>query len=116
MQTIVQQLINWGTIPILNTVTLKEGSDFELRFGGQMDQVNAIVRQMAADYRLPLIDFQQAAYSLPSQGCFPDGAHLSFRADGVDSFSGDEQFYGKDLRDLMTLEMMADIKSNVMGN
>jgi hypothetical protein len=116
MQTIVQQLMNWGTIPILNTVTLKEGSDFELRFGGQIDQVNAIVRQMAADYQLPLIDFQQAAYSLPSQGCFPDGAHLSFRTDGVDSFNGDEQFYGKDLRELMTLEMMADIKSNVMGH
>ena len=108
--------MDWGTIPILNTVTLKEGSDFELRFGGQMDQVNAVVRQMAVDYRLPLIDFQQAALALPDQGCFPDGAHLTFRTDGVTSFNGDEQLYGKDLRALMTLEMMADIKSNIMGN
>jgi hypothetical protein len=115
MKTIVQLLIDWGTIPILNTVTLAEGSEIEQRYGTSMDQINAIVRQMAVDYRLPLIDFQQAVYSLPNQGCFPDGAHLSFRTDGVRSFNGDEQFYGKDLRELMTLEMMADIKTNVMG-
>jgi SH3-like domain-containing protein len=115
METIIRLLMDWGTIPILNTVTLAEGSEIEQRYGATMDQINTIVRQMAAEYRLPLIDFQQAAYSLPSQGCFPDGAHLSFRTDGVDSFNGDEQFYGKDLRELMTLEMMADIKTNVMG-
>jgi hypothetical protein len=33
----------------------------------------------------------------------------------VISFNGDEKYYGKDLRELMTLEMMADIKTNVMG-
>ncbi len=115
MDTIIRQLIDWGTIPILNTVTLAEGSEIEQRFGTTMDQINTIVRQMAADYQLPLIDFQQAAYSLPNQGCFPDGAHLSFRTDAVASFNGDEQIMGRDLRELMTLEMLADLKTNVMG-
>jgi hypothetical protein len=80
-----------------------------------MDQINSIVRQMAARYQVPLIDFQQIAYSLPNQGCLPDGAHLSYRIDAYSEFNGDERVYGKDLRELLTLQYLHELRTTVFG-
>jgi uncharacterized protein YgiM (DUF1202 family) len=115
LDTIVRSLIDWGVIPILNTSTLANGSEIKQRFGADMDQINSIVRQMAARYQVPLMDFQQASYSLPNQGCLQDGAHLSYRIDGYTEFNGDERIYGKDLRELLTLQYLDELRNHVFG-
>jgi hypothetical protein len=75
--------------------------------------MNNIIRDAAARYNLPLVDFQPAASLLPGQGCISDGRHLTYGVDGVVNFAGDESRYGKDLRELMNLQMMEALRAYV---
>jgi hypothetical protein len=75
--------------------------------------MNNIIRDTATRYQLPLVEFQRAARRLPNQGCIEDGRHLSYRFDGVVNFGGDEQRFGKDLRELMNLQMMDLLRAYV---
>jgi uncharacterized protein YraI len=115
LDAIVRALANSGVVPILTTITT---SDAVVAAQGNAEKIAAInraIRQTAATYQLPLIDFQQAAHNLPNQGCVEDGHHLSFRQDGVINFTGDEQIYGKDLRELLSLQMLHDLRVNLIG-
>jgi hypothetical protein len=111
---IVRYLVGQGVIPVLHTVP---GSDRVVRARGyeeRMAELNAIVRDIAARNRLPVLDLQTATRDLPNQGTVEEGFHLSYRVDGVVSFSGDEQIYGKDLRELLTLQLLYELRRTVI--
>jgi hypothetical protein len=68
MRAVVEYIIEQGVIPVLSTKPdQRQGTE----------QVNAIVRQMAADYKIPLWDFARVAETLPGRGLGPDGVHLT---------------------------------------
>ncbi len=69
LRRIVEYCINNGVIPILNTK-----AD---RHEGAGNINNNIVRQIAADYQIPLLDFDVVAETLPSRGLAFDGVHLT---------------------------------------
>jgi hypothetical protein len=115
LEAIVRTLIDSGTIPVLTTLTASEVTIAAHGRTETFKRINGIIRDTAARHRIPLIEFQQAAYPLPNQGTVEDGHHLSFRVDGTVNFNGDQNVYGKDLRELMTLQMLHDLKTSVMG-
>ncbi len=115
LDTILIYLIEHGVIPVLHTVPSSDRMTAARGYIQSMDDLNTIIRDAAARYRLPLIDLRAAAARLPNQGCIEEGFHLSYRVDGVLSFTGDEQIYGKDLRELLTLQMLREIRANVMA-
>jgi uncharacterized protein YgiM (DUF1202 family) len=115
LDAMVRALIDYGVIPLLTTMTASKDTAAAQGRTATIDRMNRTIRDTAARYQVPLIDFQRAAASLPNQGCVEDGYHLSYRVDGVINFTGDENVYGKDLRELMTLQMLYDIQKNVMG-
>jgi hypothetical protein len=78
-----------------------------------MDELNAIIRNAAARYNLPLIELHDALHNLPNQGCVEEGFHLSYRVDGVVNFTGDELIYGKDRRELLTLQMLDALRQTI---
>lgn len=66
LRKVVEFSIEQGVIPILSTKP-------DLRPGTEGH--NDIVRQIAADYAVPLWDYERVAKTLPGRGLGPDGAH-----------------------------------------
>lgn len=114
LDTILTFLIDHGVIPILNTVPSSDRMTAARGYSERMEELNRIVRDAARRYRLPLIDLKAATYDLPNQGCIEEGFHLSYRVDGVLNFTGDEEVYGKDRRELLTLEMLHELRVHVI--
>lgn len=68
MRQIVQFSIDNGVIPVLGTKADRhEGSN----------QNNDILRQIAADYQIPLWEFDPVAATLPGRGLDVDGVHMN---------------------------------------
>jgi hypothetical protein len=68
MRAVVEYAIAQGVIPVLSTKP-------DQRAG--TEQINDIVRQIAADYQIPVWDFAKVAETLPGRGLGPDGVHLT---------------------------------------
>ena len=68
MRQIVEYAIDQGIIPILGTkADRNEGSDAN----------NGVVRQLAAEYHIPLWEFDRVANTLPGRGLDVDGVHMN---------------------------------------
>jgi LysM repeat protein len=69
LRRIVEYCISYGIIPVLNTK-----AD---RHEGAGNINNDIIRRVAADYQVPLLDFDRVAGTLPGRGLADDGVHLT---------------------------------------
>ncbi len=67
---LVDALIEQGIVPVLATK-----AD---RFEGGDNVNNGIIRQIAADYQLPLLEFDLLADTLPGRGLSSDNVHLTY--------------------------------------
>jgi hypothetical protein len=114
LDVILTFLIEHGVIPVLNTVPSSDRMTAARGYTERMTTLNEIIRAAAVRYRLPLIELQGALYHLPNQGCIEEGFHLSYRVDGVLNFTGDEQVYGKDRRELLTVTMLHELRQHVI--
>ncbi|MBN1680309.1 MAG: SH3 domain-containing protein [Anaerolineae bacterium] len=110
MNAIVTQLIDLGVIPVLTTFAIAPDHEPDLT-----PQFLGVIRSLAAQHQVPLIAFHDASQQLPDYGVLSDGYHLTFRNDWFISFSGDQNQYGKTLRELMTLQVLDDLRRTVMG-
>lgn len=68
MQQLIEMSLKRGIIPILGTKADRIEGD---------NENNQILRDLAADYDLPLWDFDKVAQSLPNNGIGVDGVHLT---------------------------------------
>jgi hypothetical protein len=68
MRAVVEYAIEQGVIPVLSTKP-------DQRAG--TEQINEIVRKIAADYKIPVWDFAKVAETLPGRGLGSDGVHLT---------------------------------------
>ena len=102
MSQIVEYCIENGVIPILGTK-----AD---RFEGD-NSINEATRRLAADYRVPLWDFDRLAETLPNRGLKDDQAHLTVSI--VNDFTDPETFTRgypmSDLSALVVLDAIVDI-------
>ncbi len=68
MRLLVETIIEAGVLPVIGTKSDRaEGSDVN----------NSIIRQITADYHLPVWDFDRLADSLPAHGLDVDNTHMS---------------------------------------
>jgi len=70
MRQIISYTIEQGVIPILSTK-----AD---RYEGRDNRNNETIRQIAAEYQVPLWDFELVSQTLPGQGLAQDNVHLTF--------------------------------------
>jgi hypothetical protein len=107
----MQLLTERGVIAVLTTYTvaLEEGC------WASTPAYTGIIRDMAYQYRMPLIDLPAYTDALPSQGMEADGWHLSYADDYHTSFAGGEDLYGNTQRELLTLQMLYLLRRDVMG-
>lgn len=106
VREIVQYCIAQGVIPIIST----KADRFE-----RGDINNPLLRQIAADFRVPVWDFDAAAGALPGRGLQPDGVHLTtFFAH--DYTLPDALQRGHSVSNLTALMMLDRLWREVMGS
>jgi hypothetical protein len=103
MSEIVSQSMEMGVIPILTTIPPQP------RVADRVAAFNTILRDLAANNNLPLIDFAAAMSELPGNGLAYDNVHPSWPP-GDDElaayFTPDNLRYGYTVRNLLTLQML----------
>lgn len=79
MRRIVEYSIENGIVPILGTkADRNEGSNYN----------NQVVRTLAAEYQIPLWDFDRVAETIPGRGLDRDGVHLNGDGHFMQNVSG----------------------------
>ncbi len=68
MREVLDYIIGQGVIPILSTKP-------DVRQKAQ--DINDVMRRLAAEYNIPLWDFDRLGPTMPGQGLGPDGVHLT---------------------------------------
>jgi hypothetical protein len=106
MRVIVAYALEQGVIPVLGTKADRaEGSD----------ENNAIIRQVAAEYEIPLWDFDRVAATLPGRGLDEDGVHLNIAL--VQDYRQTEVFTrGHAVHNLTALLVLDTIRREIMND
>lgn len=100
MARIIEYSIDNGVIPILGTK-----AD---RFEGD-NSINEATHRLAAEYRVPLWDFDQLAETLPKRGLSGDRAHLTIT--GRNDYTDSETFtFGYPVSDLSALVILDQVR------
>lgn len=108
MTDIVQQTMSAGVIPVLTTFPNRE--DFHWH---ESVVFNDILRRIASNEQMPLIELRDPALALPDNGVGPDKFHLSQKDSDQMILNLDEHQWGLTLRDLLTLQMLDTIRRSV---
>jgi hypothetical protein len=106
LRKLVEYSLEKGVIPVLGTK-----AD---RIEGEGNINNEIIRRVAADYEVPLWDFDLAAQALPDKGLREDGVHLSYFYEH-DYTLPNALLTGHGLHNLTALMMLDRLWREVMG-
>jgi hypothetical protein len=107
MRSVLDYTISQGIVPVVSTIPLIESSP------GELQDMNNIIRQLSAEYNIPLWDFYATLTTLPNYGV--KDSHLTVPPDGGTSFNNPESMsYGMTHRNLETLEVLHYLSTNVM--
>jgi LysM repeat protein len=106
MRQVVEYAIEQGVIPIVGTK-----AD---RFEGGENINNEILRQIAADYQIPLWDFDLVAETIPNRGIYLNDVHLT--AFYAHDYNQPRAFQtGHGVHNLTALMMLDALLENIVG-
>jgi hypothetical protein len=107
MRSVISYTIQQGIVPVVSTIPLIENSPNELQ------DMNAIIRQLAGEYQIPLWDFYATTSTLPNSGV--KDSHLTVPPVGATFFNDPEALqYGMPRRNLEALQVLYSLYVNVM--
>jgi|GEM_PF-833964 len=112
LRRILDLTIQGRSVPILSTFTTDPSQPD--RWAKAL-QLNLITVNVAREYDLPVMNFWQAAKSLPSAGMSGDNAHLTTHSGSTIAFDGNENQYGFTMRNLVTLQTLDAVRQGVGG-
>ncbi len=107
---IVRTLVEHGVVPVVQTLATADATTQSHGVFDLVPRYNAVIRDTAARYTVPLIDVRAATAPLPNQGCLDEGYHLSFIAENWMSFNGEEFTYGRHMRELLSLQVLHTLR------
>ena len=105
MQRIVQLLIDNGVTPLVFTYPMADVYNVE----GTPGLYNDIVRNVALQFSVPLIDLRAATWDLNNRGTGSDGFHLSQATVPYSDVDSERFLYGRTMREYLTLEALNQI-------
>ena len=102
-----------GVIPVL----LTKMDDLESRDNNAPPgYINALIRRLAGEYQVPLLDNRAVMDKLPNRGAIEDGFHYNKPADNqTANFSPGYLQYGYNQRNLTGLQALDVLRRAVMG-
>jgi hypothetical protein len=103
---IVETLVEEGIVPILATK-----AD---RFEGGDNVNNNIIRQIAADLQVPLLEFDILADTLPGRGLSSDSVHLTY-LEPLDYSSPEIFSVGYPVHNLASLMILDEVRGEISG-
>ncbi len=103
---LVETLMEQGIVPVLATK-----AD---RFEGGDNVNNSIIRKVAADFQVPLMEFDLLADTLPGRGLGPDNVHLTF-LEPLDYGSPEIFTFGYPVHNLASLMMLDALRREISG-
>jgi hypothetical protein len=117
MRQIIEVSLDYGVIPVLTTFPVWSGENDRELYAKRLI-FDTLVVNLAREYDVPLINFWRAAQLLPTSGLSGDLIHLSYSGteSQIDfiSFRGDEAQYGFTLWDLLALQSLDAIRTQVI--
>lgn len=117
LRWILDRTLERGIIPVLSTIPpLVWRGDSPTALQPAADQANLLIRELATSYRLPLVEFDRALRRLPRQGLSSDGIHPSWEWQTLSTDLRQADTYGFTQRNLLTLEMLAAVRSCVAAD
>jgi LysM repeat protein len=111
---IIDYTISQGIIPVLQT----KADDLETRDNNApLGTINGIIRRLASEYRVPLLDVRAVMDTLPNRGCISDGFHYNKPPDGQAAYFSSSSYmqYGFNQRNLMALQALDLLRRQVIG-
>ena len=111
---IIEYTIQQGIIPVLIT----KADDLESKEDtAPPGFTNAVIRRLAQEYDVPLLDLRAAVDPLPNHGCGPDGFHYNTPPDGQSAnFDTAHLLYGFNMRNLTALQALDALRQEVLYN
>lgn len=111
LRRILDESLAWGVIPVLSTIPPQAlGPERNAR----VSAFNAVVRDLAAEYEIPLWDTFAALDALPDRGLGADGVHLNAPPDGrTTTFDAEHLRYGVTVRNLGALDALDLVRRSV---
>jgi uncharacterized protein YraI len=101
LTSLLRFLADHGVVPILTTYPMSDTFN-----DGKPQTFNAVIRDVATELNVPLMDVRSVLHNYTNHGTGPDGYHLSVRDPEWTGFGGDELTYGRTMRELLTLQML----------
>lgn len=103
MRQIVDTTIEYGIVPILSTIPPIHMYGTE----GRVESINQVIRDLAKEYDIPLLDYWAAMQGLPNDGLRSDGVHPSHAPAGENAdFTPENLQYGMPVRSLTALQAL----------
>ena len=109
---IIEYTIAQGIVPVLIT----KADDLESKENtAPYDFTNNVIRTLAVEYDVPLLDLRRAVEGLPNRGCVADGFHYSTPPDGRSTtFDESHLQYGYTMRNLTALQVLDALRLYVL--
>jgi hypothetical protein len=107
---VVSQLTSRGVVPILSTIPYRGGAVAN----AAVPTMNMAVRRVAAEAKVPLVDFHLALEDLPRHGISSDGIHPFVAGASACDFSRDGLHGGFNVRNQVTLEALDRVRRAVL--
>ena len=111
LSSIVEAMMFNGVIPVLSTFHSNPAYyvDDALIF-------NNIILDVSNDYDVPLINLWKATQPLPDNGVnLADPVHLTQGIDNYYNFTGEENLYGVNMRNLLSLQALDELLKNTLS-
>jgi hypothetical protein len=108
MTRIIEETVSAGIVPVISTIPTRAG------FEDKVSEFNVVIRELAAEYRVPLWQYGAAMHFLPNSGLSGDGVHPSLPylgLDGVTDFRTENLISGYVIRNLGALQMLDAVRT-----
>jgi hypothetical protein len=113
LRKIVQISIDMGVIPVISTIPPKRVDAWN---NNRVDQWNTIIRNVAAEFSVPLWDYWYVLQNAPNFGISSDGIHPSAPANGATgSFTPENAGFGYNVRNLTALQVLDAVWRQVLS-
>lgn len=111
LEKVVDTLLEKNIVPLLSTIPPRGNS---ASADARVPAMNAIVRFVAAERQIPLMDFHLALQGLPGKGLGPDGIHPNAASTGACDFSEKGLTHGYNVRNELVLEALDQVRTALL--